>query len=245
MTEMLSLNLVTHGRARAAALACEQSVFLDAFGNTRELLEEQYGAYGPQSVFLTVSNAEGLVLGHCRLIAPGPAGLKTVNDLAEPPWSLDPVRVSRIAGIDPQRCWDIATLGVRREYRGRTWMIAIALYHGIIKAARINGIEMATAMVDEQIHRALQQVDYLPSTLPGARPAPYLGSPQTTPVFARFSAVLDGQRRRNPDAYRLMVLGVGLDGISVPEDSAFVLTPVAQPAAGIADDDRAVLLRAG
>ena len=245
MTEMLSLNLVTHGRARAAALACEQAVFLDAFDNTPELLHQQYGAYGPQSVFLTVTDAHGHVLGHCRLIAPGPAGLKTVNDLAEPPWSLDPVRVSRLAGIDLQRCWDIATLGVRREFRGRTWMIAIALYHGIIKAARVNGIEMATAMVDEQIHRALQQVDYLPSTLPGARSAPYLGSRSTTPVFARFSAVLDGQRRRNPDAYRLMALGVGLDGIRVPEDSAFLLTPVTQPTPGIVEDDATVLLRAG
>ena len=245
MAGMLSLNLVTHGRARAAALACEQAVFLDAFGNTRELLAEQYGPYGPQSVFLTVSNADGVVLGHCRLISPGPAGLKTVNDLAEAPWSLDPARVVRAAGIDPQRCWDIATLGVRREYRGRTWMIAIALYHGIIKAARINGIEMATAMVDEQIHRALQQIDYLPATLPGARPAPYLGSSRTTPVFARFSSVLDDQRRRNPEAYRLMVLGVGLDGITVPEDAAFVLTPVVQPEPDIVDDDATGLLRAG
>lgn len=244
MTEMLSLSLVTHGRPRAAALACEQAVFLEAFGNTRELLDEQYGAYGPQSVFLTVSDDEGTVLGHCRLISPGPAGLKTLNDLALPPWELDPKRVARLAGIDMMRTWDIATLGVRREYRGRAWMIAIALYHGIIKTARINSIEMATAIVDEQIHRLLHQVDYTPPVLPGASTGSYLGSERSTPVFARFATVLDAQRRANPDAYRLMALGVGLDGIRIPEDASFLLTPVVTTP-DVVLDDAAVLLRAG
>jgi hypothetical protein len=35
--------------------------------------------------------------------------------------------------------------------------------------------------------------------------------------------MVDGQRRMNPDAYRLMSLGIGLDGISIPEQSAFEL----------------------
>ena len=43
--------------------------------------------------------------------------------------------------------------------------------------------------------------------------------------------MVDGQRRMNPDAYRLMSLGIGLDGISIPEQSAFELRPRLAPVA--------------
>jgi hypothetical protein len=33
----------------------------------------------------------------------------------------------------------------------------------------------------------------------------------------------------NPDAYRLMTLGIGLDGISVPDASTFELRPRLMP----------------
>ena len=35
--------------------------------------------------------------------------------------------------------------------------------------------------------------------------------------------MLDAQRRMTPDAYRLISLGIGLDGISVPDPTAFEL----------------------
>jgi hypothetical protein len=41
-------------------------------------------------------------------------------------------------------------------------------------------------------------------------------------VYAHFAPMLDNQRREFPDAYRLVTLGVGLDGILVPEPEAFV-----------------------
>lgn len=240
---MLSLRLVTHGRLRAAALDCEEAVFLQAYGNSRAQLAEEYGPYGAQSIFLIVSDEEGAVYGQARLITPGPAGLKTLNDIAGSPWNLDVERVSRLARIDADRAWDIATLGVRREFRGRSTMVSLALYHGILKAGRVNGVDTATAMLDGDVRRALNLVDYLMPTLPGAVAAPYLGSAGSTPVYAHASEVLDAQRRRNPDAYRLMSLGVGLDGVHIPDDSSFVLTPVvAEPAA--VSDDSAVLLRA-
>lgn len=240
---MLSLRLVTHGRARVAALDCEEAVFLEAYGNSRQQLAEEYGPYAAQSVFLVVEDEDGLVHGACRVITPGPAGLKTLDDIGREPWGLDSARVARLAGIDPSRTWDIATLGVRREFRGRSTMVSLALYHGILKAGRVNGVDTATAMLDADVRRVLNQVDYLMPTLPGAVTASYLGSEQTTPVYAHASKVLDAQRRRNPDAYRLMSLGIGLDGVHVPHDSAFVLTPVVaeQPAV---DADAGILLRA-
>lgn len=242
---MLSLKIVTHGEMRRAALDCEEAVFLQAFGNSRQQLDEEYGPYGAQSVFLVVCDETGLVYGQCRLITPGPSGLKTLNDVRERPWGLDVARVARIAGIDPSNAWDIATLGVRSEFRGRSWMISLALYHGILRAGRVNGVTTATAILDDPVRQALNQVDYVMPTLPGASTAPYLGSASSTPVYAHSSVVLDAQRRRNPDAYRLMSLGIGLDGIHIPEDNAFVLTPAI--AARRIDDvaaDAGVLLRA-
>lgn len=240
---MLSLRLVTHGRWRAAALDCEEAVFLQAYGNSRDQLAEEYGPYGAQSIFLIVSDEEDTVYGQARIITPGPAGLKTLNDIAGEPWNLDAARVSRLAGVDRNRAWDIATLGVRREFRGRSTMVSLALYHGILKAGRVNGVDTATAILDTDVRRALNLVDYVMPTLPGATTAPYLGSLHSTPVYAHASEVLDAQRRRNPDAYRLMSLGVGLDGVHIPDDSSFVLTPVvAEPVA--AADDSIVLLRA-
>jgi hypothetical protein len=71
-------------------------------------------------------------------------------------------------------------------------------------------------------------------TFPGAHTAAYLGSEGSTPVYAHVAAAVDDQRRRLPDAHRLVTMGVGL-GISVPETGAFrrvvrAPAPVRQPA---------------
>ena len=59
--------------------------------------------------------------------------------------------------------------------------------------------------------------------LPGTHAAPYLGSPASTPVYGHFAEMADLQRRTNPEAHRLIDLGVGLDGISVPAAETFRL----------------------
>ena len=86
---MLHLNFNVTGSLLAAARECEEDVFLKAFGNTREQLDAEYGQYDDQSVFLTVSDSDGVVLGACRIITPGPAGFKTLNDVKGDPWLVD------------------------------------------------------------------------------------------------------------------------------------------------------------
>ena len=127
------------------------------------------------------------------------------------------------AQIDTSRTWDIATLGVRRDFRGGKLMVGLAMYHAIMKSTRINEVATATAIMDEHAHRVLSGAGYLFTTLPGTRPAPYLGSESSIPVYGHWAGLADAQRRTNPDAYRLVTLGIGLDGIAVPEDSAFEL----------------------
>lgn len=223
MNALLNLHFDVRGDLLESARQCEEDVFLQAFGNTREQLEAEYGSYDDQSVFVAVADDSGHVVGACRLITPGPAGLKTLNDVGREPWGVDGLRSARAAQIDTSRTWDIATLGVRSDFRGGKLMVGLAMYHAIMKSTRINDVATATAIMDKHAHRVLSGAGYLFSTLPGTRPAPYLGSESSIPVFGHWVGLADAQRRTNPDAYRLVTLGIGLDGISVPEDAAFEL----------------------
>lgn len=220
--QLLFLNFNVKGDLLEAARQCEQDVFLASFGNTREQLDEEYGPYDEQSVFLTVSNSDNVVLGAVRIITPGPAGLKTLNDVKKAPWLVDGERSARAAGADLDATWDIATLGVRDEHRGSRVKVAMSLYHGILRAGRANGVRSLTAILDEQARRVLAALDYTHLPLPGTKSAPYLGSASSTPVYYHAS-MLDAQRRANPESFRLVIQGVGLDGVSVPDDSAFLL----------------------
>jgi hypothetical protein len=225
MNALLNLHFDARGELLESARQCEEDVFLQAFGNTRSQLDEEYGPYEDQSVFVAVADDSGHVVGACRLITPGSAGLKTLNDVGRQPWGVDGLRSARAAQIDTSRTWDIATLGVRPDFRGGKLMVGLAMYHAIMKSTRINEVATATAIMDEHAHRVLSGAGYLFTTLPGTRPAPYLGSESSIPVFGHWAGLADAQRRTNPDAYRLVTLGIGLDGIAVPADDAFVLRP--------------------
>ena len=230
MNALLNLHFDARGALLEAARQCEEDVFLEAFGNTRAQLEEEYGPYNDQSIFVAVADGAGHVVGACRLITPGPAGLKTLNDVSREPWGVDGVRSARAAGLDVERTWDIGTLGVRKDARGSRMAVGIALYHALVVATRVNDVQAITAILDDSARRVLTAADYIMPALPGTRTGEYLGSPASTPVYGFCAGMLDAQRRRNPDAYRLMSLGIGLDGIAVPEESAFRLRPRLVPA---------------
>lgn len=227
MSDLLYLHFDVRGGLLDAALQCEEDVFLQAFGNTRQQLEDEYGPYNDQSVFMAVSDASGYVVGVTRLIQDGPAGLKTLNDIGLEPWGVDGARSAALADIDQAKTWDIATLGVRRDYRGAKLMVAMSLYHGIMKATRVNEVRTATAILDVHAHRVLADAGYMFKTLPGTRPEPYLGSGASIPVFGHWTELADAQRRTAPDLYRLVTLGIGLDGVVVPGDEELVLKPAA------------------
>jgi hypothetical protein len=221
MDSLLYLHFDVDGELLTGARDCEEEVFLRAFGNTHDQLVDEYGSYEDHSFYLAVADAAGYVYGSCRLIESGPAGLKTLNDVARDPWRADGYRAARAVGMDPSRTWDVGTLGVRDVARGQGLMVAIALYHGLVLSTRANEIPWITAILDGAIRRILNSADYVMPTLPGLASAPYMGSTSSTPVWAHCASVIDRQRQVNPDAYRLMSQGIGLDGISVPGTSAF------------------------
>lgn len=213
----LRLVLEPTGAELDAALACEAEVFLSVYGNTEEEFEREYGPYADQTGFMTVLDETGRALATVRFIAPGPAGLKTLNDTAREPWGVDGMRSARAAGIDPDRTWDVATIAVRPE-PSRTAMCSAALYHGIVTAAQANDIESIVMIMDARPRRLLSAAGLQPNVLPGTGEGAYLGSSRSIPLWANLHRVFDQQRRINPDAYRLIYQAIGLDGIALPTD---------------------------
>jgi len=208
-----------------AVRACEAEVFNKWYGNTREQLEQEYGPFDSSSAFLALVNERSEVMGTCRVIIPGAPGLKTMRDLSAPPWGLDPVRSAGAVGMDLSTTWDVATLGVRPGLVGNGRMAAAALYHGLIQATRANDVSCLVSVLDERVRSLLRSVGVVTHPLPGATTQPYLGSAASTPVYGKMPASLDTWRRIAPEAYRLIAMGTGLDGIDVPSLEQFRLRP--------------------
>jgi hypothetical protein len=225
----LRLVLDPIGEELEAARQCEADVFLQTYGNTTAEFDAEYGAYEPDTGFMAVLDEQGKAHATTRFIAPGPAGLKTLNDASRPPWRVDGLRSARAAGVDPTRTWDIATIAVRRD-GGRGGLCAAALYHGIIAGAAANGIDYIVMIMDARARRLLSASGLETQPLPGCKEGEYLGSERSTPLWGDLTAGVRKQRMTNPDAYRLIYQGLGLDDIELPEDwtwrpAAYVAAP--------------------
>jgi hypothetical protein len=169
-----------------------------------------------------------------RLIFPGPAGLKTLVDASNSPWRLDALRTAAAVGVDPQRTWDVGTLATAPGLGRHRFAVTAALYHGLTVAAGRNRVRSLLMTVDERVRGILQTFGLFTSALPGAKPLPFEGSPASTPVYGHCAQMLDTQRRVNPEAYRLVTQGVGLEGVRIPPAAEFErsreLVPTALPA---------------
>ncbi|WP_375476945.1 hypothetical protein [uncultured Jatrophihabitans sp.] len=215
----------------AAARRCEADVFSAVYGNTEAQWLLEYGPYDPNSVFLAITEPGGEAAAMCRFILPGGPGLKTLDDLSRPPWEIDGTRSARAAGLRLEQTWDVATIAVRRK-AAKPGLLAAALYHGLFQATTLNNVGWIVMMMDERARRLLSLLNVVTNVLPGAPAGPYLGSPKTFPLWANVAAMADRQRAVDPDAFRLLGEGSGLDGISVPPRSAFRLGgAVPEPAA--------------
>ncbi|GAB3598254.1 hypothetical protein GCM10027446_28030 [Angustibacter peucedani] len=222
---MLRLHFDAQGALLDSARECEAEVFLRWFGNTRAQLDDEYGPYEEHSVFLVLADEDEQAVGAVRLIAPGGPGFKTFADVGQQPWGVDGLRSARAAGIDLSSTWEVATLGVRAGAAGGGTAGALALYHGLMTVARVNRMSTFVAILDERVRRLLGSVGITTRALPGTATAPYLGSDRSTPVYSHYAPMVDAQRRDLPDAYRLVTLGIGLDGVSIPPEEQFRLQP--------------------
>ena len=193
------------------------------YGNTRAQLAEEYEPYEQDSVFLALANEHDDVLGTMRFLVGAHKGLKTIDDMERAPWCVDSGRSAAAAGLDLHRVWDVATMGLRPGIRDSRTQLSFALYHGFVTTMRMNRVHAIVAIIDERVRRLMSAAGLATLSMPGTEAGPYLGSGASTPVYAHVAGTLDRQRREFPDAYRLITLGVGLDGVSVPTSSHFRL----------------------
>jgi hypothetical protein len=201
----------------AEVIECEAAAFDHYYGNTAAELAEAYGPYLSQTAFLVVRAGDDVV-GTCRLIRPGPLGLKTVADLGEAPWRVDTARSVTAAGIDLAHTWDVATIAVRRRMGAAGRMVASALFHGLARVSEVNKVESMTAVLDRRARALMAMQGLEVHALPGTGPAPYLGSVASTPVFAHLAPLLARQRRVSPEHHRMLTVGWGLDVALPPRE---------------------------
>jgi hypothetical protein len=69
--------------------------------------------------------------------------------------------------------------------------------------------------------------------LPGTIAMPYDGSASSIPLWGDLPAMADHQRRVAPEAHRLVNLGIGLDGIRLPNQNDYDLDRVRRERAAV------------
>jgi hypothetical protein len=182
----LTISLASTTDQVEAARGIEETVFGEAFGNTPEQLAVEYGPYEDVSRFLLChDDINGYPVGVARLIAPSPAGLKTLVDITADPWRAEPERAVRRAGLDMSRTWDVATLAVLPE--ARRGHVSAALYAALLDTLTFAGATSWTAIVDSNVLLLLRRAGVAVEAIPGLQGAPYLGSASSVPVFGHLS----------------------------------------------------------
>jgi N-acyl-L-homoserine lactone synthetase len=195
----------------AAAQALEAQVFLDSFDNTPDVMEQEYGHYADRSRYVVVlDDADGSAVGMMRLIVPDATGeLKTLTDVAGPPWQLSVPDSLRSAGLADRPVWDVATLAVARRHRSGAGRgeVTLALCHGLYRYSRACGVEGWVTVLDDRVLRLLRMLGVPWTAMPGAGSEYYLGSPASTPCVCLLDAIPPNMRARRPDVAPAMLDG--------------------------------------
>jgi hypothetical protein len=221
-TADLTLHFDPQGPLLQSTLECEAEVFAERYAWPREETRDFYAPYDASSTYVAVADSAGLVVAMARYIYPSPAGLCTVNELGVE-WDVDGRALLAETGLDLSRTWDVGSVAVRRDARRYGVMHAAALYHGLLKASAANDVRGFVSLIDERVRRLLGMFGLMVHAIPGTATSAYGGSKATTPVWADMAKFVGDQRRKAPDSYRLVTLGVGLDGVRVPAPEAFKL----------------------
>jgi hypothetical protein len=201
----------------------ERVVFLEAFGNTPELLAREYDPYEPSSTFLCVlDHRRKMPAGVMRLIVPSDAGLKSLDDL-ELVWGekLDALLPRSGVTYGRQHVWDIATLAVGVDYRGRaaSGLVSLALYQALCMSASQAGTEWFVSILDAAVLRMVQGQMRRPfSNFDGIAAQRYLDSKSSLPVWCDIATWSRRLAAADPTIYELLFEGHGLEAaVAVPD----------------------------
>jgi hypothetical protein len=209
------------------ARSVEREVFLEFFGNTPELLAEEYGPYERASVFICViDHVQRQPAGVMRVILPSPRGFKSLHDL-ESRWgdSVDDVMERSRIDLDRNALWDVATLAVRADYRGAAsgGLVSLALFQALAMLGTRSGAQWAVAILDVVVLDLIQTEFLRPFTmLDGLSPRRYLDSPSSLPVLLDATDFESRLRFRAPSMAEILFDGRGLETVlsTPPWDAA-------------------------
>lgn len=205
----------------------EQQVFAEAFGNSVDLLQFEYGPYEEATAFIVaIDHRRMLPAGAVRLITPSAAGFKSLDDIPAC-WGLplEDVLLSTALTLPPDRVWDIATLAVAPDYRGKatSGLISLALYRGLCRGTLACGIDWCVTILDSVVLRLLQLTLGKPfTTFQGVEPQEYLGSAASVPVWSNVPRWRQRLAEEDSVMYELMFAESELDAaVSGPDPAAF------------------------
>ncbi len=201
--------------------AVEREVFMEFFGNSPELLAAEYDPYEIGTMFLLIVDHRRLVAaGAERFIMPSAAGLKTLHDI-ERVWqqSLPDVLERSGVDLDVDRTWDVATIGVRAEYRGdaSNGLLSASFLQGVIQLGHAFGVKHFVTTLDLVVYRLVQDLCGRPlASFAGIEPMRYLDSPASVPLYIDMADYAD-RLRADPAQYDMWIDGRGLEAaIALP-----------------------------
>ena len=196
------------------ARTVEREVFEKFFGNDADEMAIEYGPYESQSIFfLSIDQESSTPAGVLRVIANGPAGLKTLNDLE----ASDDAQVPRIAqaevqavhGIDDMdSCWDVGTVAVRKAYRasrGEAQATSVQLYRALYTSALDNNINHLISIIDQKPYEKMTNFLGIPFVpMLGSDGFPYLGSEKSFAVYGDVRKFYDTMNRKRKTIHGLL-----------------------------------------
>lgn len=212
----------------------EQSVFLEAFGNTPDLLAQEYGRYEASSFFICViDHLRHVPAGVMRVLVPSPVGFKSLDDI-EPVWGCPAHHLLERTGVDldASYTWDIATLAVAEEYRrgAAGGVVTMGLYQTLTLAAFHCGIDWFIAILDMPVFRILRwRLRMIFAGYEGIGPRPYLGSAASLPAWCDVARAERRLAEEDEDLHSVLCRGVGLEAalrrVDLASAERFVVRP--------------------
>jgi len=206
----------------------EREVFYEFFKNTPELLAAEYGPYEDSTLFVCVlDHRRRLPAGVIRLVLPSPAGLKSLDDI-EAVWGHRLDHVLERTGMSPQadRVWDVATLAVDAEYRGRATdgLVSLGLYQAVAQLALRCNVRWVVTILDLVVLDLIQDATSGAfEGFSGLEPLRYLDSPASLPVYCDLDAYFPRLETADPSMYEILYDGRGLEPAVRPLDLEPVL----------------------
>ena len=178
--------------AAALSLQVAADVFLRAFGNTADLLRNEYADLVPSMRHVVVLDRAARTAVGSAILQVSPAGeLKTIVDVARPPWAVPSDEALRALGLSAHdtTAADLLLLSVQPGYRRHG--IGTLLLYGAWVATAGMCLDSWTAILDDPLLAGLRAMSR-GAVRPIAPSRPYLGSRGSTPITMRMRPADDG-----------------------------------------------------